>query len=85
MTPAKAAAGNQIMLVHGAYTAQRALAVGVLDELKIRQVSVLLSSGRPSPVRGVTVARRVGENPGDRYGGGHPYSPPHRSLSWSAT
>ena len=29
------------MLVHGAYTAQRALEAGVLDELQIHQIPVL--------------------------------------------
>jgi len=33
--------------VHGAYTAQAALAAGVLDELQIHQVPVLFGSGRP--------------------------------------
>jgi dihydrofolate reductase len=32
--------------VHGAYTAQAALAAGVLDELQIHQVPVLFGSGR---------------------------------------
>jgi dihydrofolate reductase len=31
--------------VHGAYTAQRALEAGVLDELQIHQVPVLLGGG----------------------------------------
>ena len=34
MAQAKAAAGDRNVLVHGAYTAQRALEAGVLDELK---------------------------------------------------
>ncbi len=33
------------MLVHGAYTAQRALEAGVLDELQIHQIPVLLGRG----------------------------------------
>ena len=33
------------MLVHGAYTAQRALEAGVLDELQIHQIPVLLGQG----------------------------------------
>ena len=33
-------------MVHGAYTAQRALEVGVLDELQIHQIPVLLGGGR---------------------------------------
>jgi dihydrofolate reductase len=46
MARAKAAAGNRDVLVHGAYTAQRALAAGVLDEVQIHQVPVLLGCGR---------------------------------------
>ena len=34
------------MLVHGADTAQRALAAGVLDELQIHQIPVLFGGGR---------------------------------------
>lgn len=43
---AKAAAGDRNVLVHGAYTAQRALEAGVLDELQIHQIPVLLGGGR---------------------------------------
>jgi len=56
MAQAKAAAGDQNVLVHGAYTAQRALEAGVLDELQIHQIPVLLGQGLrmfdvlPSPV-----------------------------------
>lgn len=56
MAKAKAAAGDQNVLVHGAYTAQRALEAGVLDELQIHQIPVLLGKGLrmfdvlPSPV-----------------------------------
>ena len=46
MAQAKAAAGNRNVLVHGAYTAQRALEAGVLDELQIHQIPVLLGAGR---------------------------------------
>jgi dihydrofolate reductase len=46
MVQAKAAAGNRNVSVHGAYTAQRALEAGVLDELQIPQVPVLFGSGR---------------------------------------
>jgi dihydrofolate reductase len=45
MAQAKAAAGDQDVLVHGAYTAQRALEAGVLDELQIHQVPVLFGRG----------------------------------------
>jgi dihydrofolate reductase len=43
---AKAAAGDRNVLVHGAYTAQRALEAGVLDELQIHQIPVLFGAGR---------------------------------------
>ena len=46
MAQAKAAAGERDVLVHGAYTAQRALEAGVLDELQIHQIPVLLGAGR---------------------------------------
>lgn len=46
MARAKAAAGDRIVLVHGAHTAQRALEAGVLDELQIHQIPVLFGSGR---------------------------------------
>jgi dihydrofolate reductase len=46
MAQAKAAAGDRIVLVHGAYTAQRALEAGVLDELQIHQIPVLFGGGR---------------------------------------
>jgi dihydrofolate reductase len=56
MAQAKAAAGDRNVVVHGAYTAQRALEAGVLDELQIHQIPVLLGHGLrmfdvlPSPV-----------------------------------
>ena len=46
MTRAKAAAGDRNVLVHGAYTAQRALEAGVLDEIQIHQIPVLFGGGR---------------------------------------
>lgn len=46
MGQAKAAAGDREVLVHGAYTAQRALEAGVLDELQIHQIPVLFGGGR---------------------------------------
>jgi dihydrofolate reductase len=46
MAQAKAAAGDRNVLVHGAYTAQRALEAGVLDELEIHQIPVLFGRGR---------------------------------------
>jgi dihydrofolate reductase len=39
-------AGDRNVLVHGAYTAQRALEAGVLDELQIHQIPVLFGHGR---------------------------------------
>jgi dihydrofolate reductase len=47
MAQAKAAAGDRAVAVHGAYTAQRALEAGVLDELQIHQIPVLFGGGRP--------------------------------------
>src|SRR5581483_1264936 len=41
MAQAKAAAGDRDVLVHGAYTAQRALEAGVLDEVQVHQIPVL--------------------------------------------
>ena len=46
MAQAKAAAGDRDVLVHGAYTAQRALEAGVLDELQVHVIPVLLGRGR---------------------------------------
>jgi dihydrofolate reductase len=43
---AKRAAGDRKVLVHGAGTAQRALAAGLLDELEIHLVPVLFGDGR---------------------------------------
>ena len=46
MAQAKAAAGDRNVMVHGAYTAQRALEADVLDELQIHQIPVLFGAGR---------------------------------------
>jgi dihydrofolate reductase len=46
MTQAKDAAGDKNVLVHGAGTAQLALASGVLDELELHVVPVLFGQGR---------------------------------------
>jgi dihydrofolate reductase len=46
MAQAKAAAGDRNVLVHGGYTAQRAIEAGVLDELQIHHIPVLLGRGR---------------------------------------
>jgi hypothetical protein len=54
MAQATAAAGDagkrDVLLVHGAYTAQRAIEAGVLDELQIHQIPVLLGGGRTREV-----------------------------------
>jgi dihydrofolate reductase len=46
MAQAKTAARDRNVMVHGAYTAQRALEAGVLDELQIHQIPVLFGAGR---------------------------------------
>jgi dihydrofolate reductase len=46
MAQAKTAAKDKNVMVHGAYTAQRALEAGVLDELQIHQIPVLFGGGR---------------------------------------
>jgi dihydrofolate reductase len=46
MSEAKRAAGYKNVLVHGAATAQLALAAGVLDELEIHLIPVLFGQGR---------------------------------------
>jgi dihydrofolate reductase len=46
MAQAKRAAGDKNVLVHGAATAQLALAAGVLDELEIHLIPVILGGGR---------------------------------------
>jgi dihydrofolate reductase len=46
MALAKAAAGDRNVLVHGASTAQTAIAAGVLDEVQIHQIPVLFGGGR---------------------------------------
>jgi dihydrofolate reductase len=46
MAQARAAAGDRNVLVHGAYTAQRTLEAGVLDDLVISLIPVLFGDGR---------------------------------------
>src|SRR5829696_7053809 len=46
MNQAKEAAGDKNVLVHGAGTAQLALAAGVLDELELHVIPVLFGQGR---------------------------------------
>lgn len=45
MAQAKAAAGGRDVQVRGAFTGQRALEAGVLDEVQIHQIPVLLGDG----------------------------------------
>jgi dihydrofolate reductase len=47
MARAKEAAGDRNVLVHGAGTAQLALAAGVLDEIELHVIPVLFGQGRP--------------------------------------
>jgi dihydrofolate reductase len=46
MTEAKQAGGDKNVLVHGAGTAQLALAAGVRDELDLHVITVLFGQGR---------------------------------------
>jgi dihydrofolate reductase len=46
MTEARRAAGDKNVLVHGAATAQLALADGILDELELHVIPVLFGQGR---------------------------------------
>ncbi|HMI69302.1 MAG TPA: dihydrofolate reductase family protein, partial [Solirubrobacteraceae bacterium] len=46
MAEAEQAAGDRNVLVHGAATAQLALAAGILDELEIHLIPVLFGQGR---------------------------------------
>ena len=46
MSEAKRAAGDRNVMVHGAATAQLALAAGVLDEIEIHLIPVLFGQGR---------------------------------------
>jgi dihydrofolate reductase len=46
MAQAKEAAGDKNVLVHGAATAQLALAAGILDELELHVIPVLFGQGR---------------------------------------
>jgi dihydrofolate reductase len=46
VSEAKHAAGEKNVLVHGAATAQLALAAGLLDELELHLIPVLLGQGR---------------------------------------
>lgn len=46
MAQAKAAAGERDVHVIGAYTAQRAIEAGVLDEVQVHLIPVLFGGGR---------------------------------------
>ncbi len=46
MAQAKAVAGDRNVDVIGAYTAQRAIEAGLLDEVQIHQIPVLFGGGR---------------------------------------
>ena len=46
MAQAKAAAGDRHVNVHGAYTSQRTIEAGVLDEIQIHVIPVLFGGGR---------------------------------------
>jgi hypothetical protein len=81
MAQAKAAAGDRYVLVHGAYTAQRALEAGVLDQLVIQQIPVLFGSGRRQFE--VLPSRGAGDRSSDRHAGGHTPALPRASLSRS--
>jgi dihydrofolate reductase len=58
LTRAREAAGGKDVLVHGAATAQLALAAGALDELELHVVPVLLGGGRR--LFGDLISERVG-------------------------
>ena len=60
MAQAKAAAGDRNVQVHGAYTAQRALEAGVLDELLISHVPVLFGAGCSACCRSASSWRSFG-------------------------
>lgn len=46
MAQAKAAAGDKLVAMHGAYTGQKAIEAGVLDEIQLHVVPVLFGAGR---------------------------------------
>jgi dihydrofolate reductase len=80
---ARAAAGDKDVLVHGAATAQFALAAGILDELELHVVPVLLGQGRRLfdnlPANQIELERtRLLEGEG---GVNHLHYRVHRSLS----
>ena len=79
MAQAKAAAGDRNVLVHGAYTAQRALEAGVLDELQIHQIPVLFGAGRVDLVDQLSV--RPGRPEELPVRGDEPLVQPHEAVA----
>ena len=82
MARGREAAGDKDVLVHGAATAQAALAAGVLDELQIHLVPVLLGQGRR-----LFEDRRARQARAHAGGGGHRSHPPplsHPPVSGAA-
>ncbi len=69
MAQAKSVAGDRDVFVHGAYTAQRALQAGVLDELPDPPDPGAARRGAP-PVRRPGVADRTGHRSCDRHADG---------------
>jgi hypothetical protein len=78
MAQAKAAAGDKDVQVRGAYTAQRALEAGVLDEVQIHQIPVLLGGGR-------RLFDVLASHPGDRHACGNSHPLPRPSLNRSTS
>ena len=86
MSEAKQAAGDKNVLVHGAATAQLALAAGVLDELEIHLIPVLFGQGRRLFDNLESRAHRAGAHPDPRGGGRrHPHALPRPALNAAAT
>jgi len=63
---AKHAAGDKNVLVHGASTAQRAVASSLLDELEIHLIPVLLGGGLRGMQPSGSSSARVGRSTVDR-------------------
>jgi dihydrofolate reductase len=80
MAEAKAAAGDRYVLVHGAYTAQRALEAGVLDELMIHQIPVLFGRGRRQ-FEALSSRVELEIVRADRHAGSHAHPLPRPSLN----
>ena len=78
MAQTKAAAGERNVMVHGATSHRGGRAGRVADSPNPGAVGAW-----PSAVRGVAVARRVGDRSGDRHAGGHAHPLSRPSLSRS--